>query len=144
MTLKKAYVVGTNVSASLSPTIFQYWFKKYNLDAEYGYIEIKEENFEEEIKSILKKDNLCGLNVTIPFKERIISYLTKIDEHATEIGAVNCVTINDNFIEGTNTDWIGFENSLDYFEDNRYDEIKTKRDIAIVIGFGGAAKAIIY
>ena len=144
MTTKKAYVVGTNVSVSLSHTIFQYWFDKYKLDAEYGYIETKEESFEEEIKLILKEDNLCGLNITIPFKERIISHLTKIDKHATKIGAVNCVTINNNFIEGTNTDWSGFKDSLDYFEDNRYDGIKTKRDVAIVIGYGGAAKAIIY
>ena len=144
MTTKKAYVVGTNVSVSLSPTIFQYWFDKYKLDAEYGYIETKEESFEEEIKLILKEDNLCGLNITIPFKERIISHLTKIDKHATKIGAVNCVTINNNFIEGTNTDWSGFKDSLDYFEDNRYDKIKIKRDVAIVIGYGGSAKAIIY
>ena len=144
MTTKKAYVVGTNVSVSLSPTIFQYWFDKYKLDAEYGYIETKEESFEEEIKSILKEDNLCGLNITIPFKERIISHLTKIDKHATKIGAVNCVTINNNFIEGTNTDWSGFKDSLDYFEDSRYDKIKIKRDVAIVIGYGGSAKAIIY
>ena len=144
MTTKKAYVVGSNVSVSLSPTIFQYWFDKYKLDAEYGYIETKEESFEEEIKLILKEDNLCGLNITIPFKERIISHLTKIDKHATKIGAVNCVTINNNFIEGTNTDWSGFKDSLDYFEDNRYDKIKIKRDVAIVIGYGGSAKAIIY
>ena len=58
MSNKKAYVVGSNVSKSLSPTIFKYWFNKYNIDAEYGYIEVKEEmgffkhvfNFDEESK----------------------------------------------------------------------------------------------
>ena len=74
----------------------------------------------------------------------MISHLTKVDKHAAEIGAVNCVTINNNFVKGINTDWVGFQDSLDYFEDNRYDGIKTKRDVAIVIGYGGSAKAIIY
>ena len=45
MSKKKAYVIGTNVSASLSPTIFKYWFEKYNINAEYGFVEVKEENF---------------------------------------------------------------------------------------------------
>lgn len=144
MRTKKACVIGTNVSNSLSPAIFQYWFDKYNIDAEYGYIKIKEEDFDKEIKSIFKKGGLCGLNVTTPYKERIISHLTGVDKHATKIGAVNCVTINDNFIKGINTDWTGFKDSLDYFEDNRHDKIKTKRDVAIVIGYGGSAKAIIY
>ena len=44
MSKKKAYVIGTNVSKSLSPTIFSYWFGKYRIDAEYGYKEIKKEN----------------------------------------------------------------------------------------------------
>ena len=144
MRTKKACVIGNNVSNSLSPTIFQYWFDKYNINADYGYIEIKDEDFDKEIKSIFKKDGLCGLNVTTPYKERIISHLTKVDKHAAEIGAVNCVTINNNFVKGINTDWLGFQDSLDYFEDNRCGEIKTKRDVAIVIGYGGSAKAIIY
>ena len=76
MNVKKAYVVGTNVSTSLSPSIFQYWFNKYNIDGKYGYKEIKENVFDEKIKSILKEEGLCGLNITIPFKEKIIPYLT--------------------------------------------------------------------
>lgn len=144
MKTKKAYVIGNNVSRSLSPTIFKYWFDKYKIDAEYRFIEIKEENFDKEIKLIFKKDGLCGLNVTTPYKERIIPHLTRIDKHATKIGAVNCVTIKNNFVEGINTDWLGFKDSLNYFEDNRHNETKTKRDVAIIIGYGGSAKAIIY
>mgnify|MGYP003328227554 CR=1 FL=1 len=48
-----------------------------------------------EIKKLLEEDDLCGLNITIPFKEKIIPYLSSQDKHATEIKAVNCVTIND-------------------------------------------------
>ena len=92
MSKGKALVVGTNVSKSLSPTIFNYWFKKYHIDAEYGYKEIKEENFDKEIKPMLKEDKLCGLNITAPFKEKIISHLDVLENHSIQIGAVNCVS----------------------------------------------------
>ena len=49
---KKAYVVGNNTQKSLSPIIFNYWLKKYKVDAEYGYIEIKKEDFRKKIKKI--------------------------------------------------------------------------------------------
>ena len=76
MNKKKAYVVGTNASTSLSPAIFNYWFEKYSINATYGYKEIKEENFNEEIKIILKEKGLVGLNITMPYKEKIIPHLT--------------------------------------------------------------------
>ena len=168
MNMKKAYVVGNNVSTSLSPIIFQYWFEKHNIDGEYGHVEIQEKDFDQKIKTLLKEDGLVGLNVTTPFKERIISYLTSQDEHATEIKAVNCVTINDNnTIRGTNTDWIGFMNVLENFakknnplgklpkekhnlEEHGLNHEKTKylkvfqHDTAVVIGYGGAGKAVVY
>ena len=50
MSKKKAYVIGTNVSKSLSPTIFNYWLRKYRIEAEYRYKEVKEANFDKEIK----------------------------------------------------------------------------------------------
>ena len=53
MTQKKAYVVGNNTHKSLSPKIFNYWLNKYKVDGEYGYIEVKEENIEKEIKQII-------------------------------------------------------------------------------------------
>ena len=79
MNTKKAYVIGTNVNTSLSPLIFNHWFEKYNIDAKYSYKTIKEKNFNKEIKTILKQKHLCGINVTIPFKEKIITHQTSID-----------------------------------------------------------------
>ena len=134
--IKKAYVVGTGVSKSLSPTIFNYWFKKYNIVGEYEYVEIKEKNFDEEIQIILKQKDLCGLNITIPCKERIIPYLSDIDTDSKKIGAINCVTKNQLGLWGANTDWTGFTNSLADFK-----KINKK---AIVVGYGGSAKAVIY
>ena len=154
MSKKKAYVIGTNVSTSLSPFIFQYWFKKYNIDwAEYGFIEIIEENFDKEIKTILKKDGLVGLNVTIPYKEKIISYIDNVrnpikETHLsnTKSPPINCLTIKQSHdinysgfkIIGQNTDGIGFEEAV------LHQSFFYEQDCcAIVLGYGGASKAII-
>ena len=143
MTNKKAYVIGTNVSASLSPTIYQYWFEQFNIDGEYGYIEIKEDNFDKEIKSILKKDGLVGLNITMPFKEKIIPHLTQRSNlvSATSLLPINCISINGDKIIGENTDYIGFQKA--YYAKKNSAHPKHKHH-AIVLGFGGAAKAIIH
>ena len=150
MSKKKAYVVGNNVRTSLSPAIFQYWFNQHHIDATYGYKEIKEDSFDEEIQHILKEDGLCGLNITTPFKEKIIPHLTNLGAATKKIGSVNCVTKTNNFFKGTNTDTIGFR---DAFLLNRswaaLQQHKTKKllespSTAMVVGFGGAAKAIIY
>ena len=142
MTRKKAYVIGTEVRKSLSPTIFNYWFEKYKIAADYDYIEIEEKNFDKEIKLILKEKNLCGLNITIPFKEKIIPYVQETDLHTTNIKAVNFVTKkrfkNKEIWQGLNTDWQGFKKSI------TQKQKKTDKKLAVVIGFGGAAKAIIY
>tara|TARA_Y100000590_G_scaffold353902_1_gene407000 strand:- start:1299 stop:2093 length:795 start_codon:yes stop_codon:yes gene_type:complete len=135
MIIKKAYVVGTNVSKSLSPLIFNYWFKKYNIDGAYYYKQIKEKNFNFEIKKILKEEGVCGINVTIPFKEKIIKHLNKQDRHSKLIGAVNCVSVSEKKIEGTNTDWTGFRECTKHIK---------KRRAAVVLGYGGSAKAVIY
>ncbi len=134
--MKKLYVVGNKVSKSLSPTIFNYWFKKYNIKARYGYLELTEKNFHRKIKEVLKKKDTLGLNVTIPFKSKIIKYLGKIDIHAKKIGAVNCVT-NKKTINGTNTDWTGYYKSLPNIK-------KTKNKKVVILGYGGASHAIHY
>ena len=82
MKKKKGYVVGTNVSKSLSPLIFNYWFKKYKIDGRYDYKEIKEKKFDLEIKKILQEEGVRGINVTIPFKEKIIKHLSQQNKHA--------------------------------------------------------------
>jgi len=141
MSTKKAYVIGTDVSSSLSPIIFRYWFDKYGVDAEYNFKEIEESSFNKKIKPILEEDNLCGLNITIPFKKKIISYIEKIDHHSSNIGAVNCVTKKNNLLEGVNTDWIGFQKSIEWYEKK---QSVIDKNTAIVIGYGGSSKAIIY
>ena len=134
--MKKLYVVGNRTSKSLSPIIFNYWFKKYNIKASYGYLELTEKNFHKKIKEVLKRKDTLGLNVTIPFKSKIIKHLDTIDTHAKKIGAVNCV-INKKIINGTNTDWTGYYKTLPNIK-------KIKNRKVVVLGYGGASHAIHY
>ena len=134
--MKKLYVVGDRASKSLSPIIFNYWFKKYNIKASYGYLELTEKNFHKKIKGVLENKDTLGLNVTIPFKNKIIRHLDKIDTHAKKIGAVNCVTVGKK-VKGINTDWIGYLGSI---KEQKIDKNKN----ILILGFGGASQAIYY
>ncbi len=79
--------------------------------------------------------SLCGLNVTIPYKEAVLPYLDAIDPEAAAIGAVNCIRIENNKITGYNTDVYGFRLSL-------LELLGGERPEALVLGSGGASKAI--
>ena len=135
---RKAYVIGNNTKKSLSPHIFNYWFKENNIDGTYLYKEINKRNFKTEIHKILNDESVCGFNITIPYKEAISEYINKRDEHAEKIGAINCVSKIKNEWIGKNTDWVGFSNSLDAFAPD------LKKNNALVFGYGGAGKAIVY
>ncbi len=90
-----------------------------------------------EVENILKKENLLGLNVTVPFKEKILPYLDELSEEAEKTGAVNCILIKDDIKKGFNTDVFGFEKTLLLHR-------KSFHDSALVLGNGGAAKAVQY
>ena len=134
--MKKFYVIGDQVSKSLSPLIFNHWFKKYNIQAKYFFLEVTKKNFDTEIVKTLSDQNTEGFNVTIPFKKDIIKYLDNKNTHAQRIGAVNCVTVG-NKIKGINTDWIGYLNSI------KQEKINKNKNI-LILGFGGASQAICY
>ncbi len=134
--MKKFYVVGNKTSNSLSPTIFNYWFKKYKIKAKYGYLEIDSKDFDKKIKDILEDKDVYGLNITIPFKQKIIRHLGYLDKHAKTINAVNCVSTKLK-IKGKNTDWSGYYKTLPKLKNIRNKNI-------ILIGYGGAALAIHY
>ena len=136
--MKKAYVIGSNVKESLSPLIFKYWFKQNKIVGEYLPREIEPENFNEELKKILEEGGVCGFNVTMPFKERVIKEIDMVDEHSKKIGAVNFVSKTENGWIGQNTDWIGFSKVI-----NTKGAALNKK-IAVVVGYGGASKAVIY
>lgn len=90
-----------------------------------------------EIENLLETPNLLGLNVTIPYKEKIIPYLDELSDEAKKTGAVNCILIKNGIKKGFNTDVYGFEKTLLLHR-------KVSHDSAIVLGNGGAAKAVQY
>ena len=134
--MKNFFVIGDQTSKSLSPLIFNHWFKRHNIQAKYSFLEITKKNFDNEIVKKLNDKNTVGFNVTIPFKKDIIKYLDEINVHAQKIRAVNCVTVG-NKIKGTNTDWIGYLNSI------KQEKVNKNKNI-LILGFGGASQAIYY
>ena len=134
--MKNFFVIGDQASKSLSPLIFNHWFKKYNIQAKYSFLEVTKKNFNSEIVKKLNDKKTQGLNVTIPFKKDIIKYLDNKNVHAQKIGAVNCVTVGKK-IKGINTDWVGYLNSI------KQEKINKNKNI-LILGFGGASQAIYY
>ena len=132
---RKFGLIGKNIDYSFSKKYFSEKFKKENLDCTYSNFDI--ENISQ-IKSILQKNGISGYNVTIPYKQEIIKFLDEIDEVAKAIGAVNTIKKFDNKNIGFNTDCIGFEKSLIPLIENK------KPDSALILGGGGASKAVKY
>ena len=132
---KKFGLIGKNIDYSFSKKYFSEKFKKENLDCTYSNFDIENISL---IESILQKNGISGYNVTIPYKQEIIKFLDEIDEVAKAIGAVNTIKKIDNKNIGFNTDCIGFEKSLIPLIENK------KPDSALILGGGGASKAVKY
>lgn len=128
---KKYGLVGKSLNHSFSKGFFEEYFSSNNIDAEYENIEIQEIN---EIKLILK-GQFSGLNVTIPYKEKIIPFLDELSSEAKNIEAVNVVEFKDGKAIGHNTDAYGFRFSIKPFLTNQHER-------AVIFGTGGASKAI--
>lgn len=136
--MDKYGLIGFPLKHSFSSKFFTEKFKQENIEAEYTNYEIPIIN---EIISIIDRDHsLKGLNVTIPHKEKVIPFLSKLDSLAQDIGAVNVIKVvrtGDSFqLIGYNSDVIGFCNSICPMIDT---SIHHK---ALVLGTGGAAKAV--
>ena len=71
---KKFGIIGNPIEHSLSPTLHNYWFKKYNVDAEYSLLNIQEQDLSKIVKDIRNK-NLDGINITLPYKQKIVPHL---------------------------------------------------------------------
>lgn len=131
-------LIGYPLSHSFSRKFFSNKFSDEGIDAEYQNYEIENIDLLPEI--ITADPDLKGLNVTIPYKEQVIKLLDKVDEAAAEIKAVNTIKIIRNedhvFLEGYNTDIIGFRDSIKPL-------LQKYHHKALILGTGGASKAII-
>ena len=90
---KKFGIIGNPIRHSLSPALHNYWFDKYKIDADYSIIDIKEEELPDIVKKIKKKD-LAGINITLPFKQKIVSHLDVLINDAEITSSVNTVFLN--------------------------------------------------
>ena len=128
-------LIGKSLSHSFSKTYFEKKFNDLNL------INHTYQNFELntifEIENVLKTPNLKGLNVTNPYKEVIIPFLDELTADAKQIGAVNCIKISNGKTIGYNTDFYGFAQSIKPF-------LEPQHNKALILGTGGAAKAVEY
>ncbi len=128
-------LIGKNISYSFSRQYFTEKFKKLKLE-DSKYVNFDLQSIEEFSK--MDFNTIAGFNVTIPYKEQILKFLDIIDDEAKEIGAVNTIKIiKDNQLVGYNTDFYGFQESLKLF-------LKPHHKKALVLGTGGASKAIIF
>ena len=130
-------LIGKNINYSFSKEYFKQKFIDLNLKKSHRY-----ENLDlEELKGfqkLINQNNIKGLNVTIPYKEEVMDFLDEIDENAKKIGAVNTIKVDSNFkLKGYNTDYIGFINSIPK-------KLLKNIQTGIVLGSGGASKAIIF
>ncbi|NML55808.1 shikimate dehydrogenase family protein [Chryseobacterium cheonjiense] len=132
---KKLGLIGRNVSYSFSKKFFEDKFQKLMLKGySYNIFDLTEID---EVNDLFTHPDLLGFNVTIPYKEKIIDYLDDLSDEAKKIGAVNCVVIENGKRIGYNTDAFGFEKTLLLHK-------KPHQESAIILGNGGAAKAVKY
>ncbi|HNP94789.1 MAG TPA: shikimate dehydrogenase [Cyclobacteriaceae bacterium] len=132
---KKFGLIGLTVSHSFSKNYFDEKFFRDGLrDYHYDLYELKKI---EDLQQLIKDNpEMCGLNVTIPYKESVLPLLDNIDENARGIGAVNVIKIKEGKLSGYNTDSIAFKETLArWFHE-------TANASAIVLGTGGSSKAV--
>lgn len=135
----KAAVIGHPISHSLSPLIHGYWFKKHNIDAAYHAIDIAPDDLPSRVRALVD-EGYRGFNVTVPHKQNIMCLCDQLDDSARAIGAVNTVVFDEGRLLGRNTDAYGYIENIKQNAPNF--DFKNKR--ALVLGAGGAARAVIY
>lgn len=132
--MKEFGLIGRSLTHSFSKNYFE---KKFT---EQGLLACSYTNFEleriESFKTLIDSHpHLHGLNVTAPYKESVLRYLDELSAEASEIGAINCIELKNKKLIGHNTDVYGFAQSIKPFLDTNHQK-------ALVLGSGGAAKAV--
>ncbi len=134
--MKKFLVIGNPIQHSLSPKLHNYWFKKNNIDAIYEKKLIDEKDINGIISEI-RKNEIQGINITVPFKKTILKFVDVLSDEAKESQSVNTLYKSDDKIIGHNTDISGFELSL---RNIKYNVNKKK---VLILGAGGVVPSIV-
>lgn len=135
--MKNFLVIGNPIDHSLSPKLHNYWIKSNNINAIYEKKEIEESDLQNIISKIREK-KIHGLNVTVPFKQKIIPYLDKLSFEAENTQSVNTVYLDNNKIIGHNTDIDGFEFGI---KATNFEVLNKK---VLILGAGGVVPSIIF
>ena len=138
MSKKSFGIIGSPIAHSLSPVLHNYWLNKYNIKGNYSLLNINEKEIEEVIKKIKEKE-LSGVNVTLPYKQKVIPFIDQLVNDAKSTNSVNTIFLddNDNLI-GENTDVFGLQAA--YLKEIPNIENKS----ALIIGAGGVSPSVIF
>ena len=135
--MKNYLVIGNPIEHSLSPRLHNYWIKDSGIDAIYE----KKQLNEDEIKNLILKireQKINGVNVTVPFKKRVINHLDDLSLEAKKTQSVNTIYLKDNKVVGHNTDIEGFELGI---KNLKFNIIGKK---IFILGAGGVVPSIIF
>tara|TARA_X000001036_G_scaffold279089_1_gene259220 strand:+ start:4119 stop:4943 length:825 start_codon:yes stop_codon:yes gene_type:complete len=136
---KKSFaIIGNPIAHSLSPILHNYWFKKYNIRAEYFLLNIEPKDLKS-VADKLRNRELSGVNITLPYKQKIIPFLDQLINDAKSTNSVNTIFLDDtNTLVGENTDVFGLQAA--YLKEIASTENKK----ALVIGAGGVSPSVIF
>lgn len=132
--MRKYGLIGTSLKHSFSKDFFTHFFAQNSIEASYENIELDNLNT---VRQLIFNQSFHGLNVTIPYKEKIIPFMDELTSEAKAIGAINVITVKKDKLIGSNTDAFGFRQMIKPF-------LKNTHQKALIIGNGGASKAIKY
>ena len=135
--MKKYLVIGNPIKHSLSPELHNHWIKQNHINAIYEKKELNHSELENLILHI-KKENMHGVNITVPFKNAIIPYIDVLSDEAKKTQSVNTVYLKNKKVVGHNTDIEGFEKAI---KEINFDFSGKK---IFILGAGGVVPSIIY
>lgn len=135
---RHAFVIGHPINHSRSPLIHGTWLDEHGITGSYAAIDVPPAQLAGFFDR-LRNGDFVGGNVTIPHKEAVFALCDSVDPLARTIGAVNTLVVREGKVHGTNTDYLGFLGNLDAGAPGWSDDL----DSAIVLGAGGAARAVL-
>ena len=135
--MKKYLVIGNPIEHSLSPELHNYWIKNNVINATYEKMKITNVQIKNLISEI-KNGKINGLNITVPFKQEVISHLDHLSDEANKTQSVNTILLKDDKTVGHNTDIAGFEYSV------KFNNIDLKNKNIFIMGAGGVVPSIVY
>jgi shikimate dehydrogenase len=135
--MKNFLVIGNPIEHSLSPELHNYWIKNHGIDGIYDKQKLNENELDQIILKV-KDKKISGINVTVPFKKKVIPYLDELSYEAQNTQSVNTIYLKDNKVVGHNTDIFGFETSI------KKSGYNLNNKEVLILGAGGVVPSIIY